>query len=427
MEIIILLILVLINGFFSLSEISLVSSRKNRLEVLASKGSKGAKTALRLQKKSENFLSSIQIGITLIGIITGVYGGMSLSEEIKPVFLHSSFTRPYAAELALFLTVGLITYISIVIGELVPKTIAMSNPEAIARRVARPIAFFTFLFYPVVRLLSVSTNFINRLLGISKSNDSLSESELRQLLKTASVEGVIERNQNLIHEKVFSFSDKKARHVMTHRTDIEWIDVNDSIDDIKTRVLQMNHSRIVCADGDLDHFTGFVRQKDLFKAFAGNQKFDLPEIVIDPILVPESAVATSVLELLRKGNGKICFVINEYGGFEGIITLHDVLEHIIGMVSEEWENSNPQVLIREDKSILIDGDAPVELLTELIPGFEVDFEEIDYSTVAGLIFSRINRFPRTGDKIPFGRFSMEIVDMDGARIDKVLIMINDQE
>lgn len=426
MEIIILLVLVLINGFFSLSEISLVSSRKNRLETLAAKGSKGAITALRLQKKSENFLSAIQIGITLIGIITGVYGGLSLSEEITPLFLKFEWTKPYAAELALFITIGLITYISIVIGELVPKTMAMSNPEAIARRVARPIAFFTFLFYPVVRLLSVSTNLINRLLGISKSDDSLSESELRQLLKTASVEGIIERNQNMIHEKVFSFSDKRARHVMTHRTDIEWIDINDSLDEIKEKVLQMNHSRIVCGDGNLDHFTGFVRQKDLFKTFMGKTKFNLKDIIIDPILVPESAVATGVLELLRKGGGKICFVINEYGGFEGIITLHDVLEHIIGVVPEEWENNDPQVLIRDDESMLVDGDAPVEILTELIPGFEVDFEEIDYSTVAGLVFSKINRFPRTGDKVSFGRFSIEIIDMDGTRIDKVLIMMNDK-
>ena len=423
MEILILLLLIIINGFFSLSEISLVSSKKNRLENLSNKGSKGARKALQLLEKSENFLSAIQIGITLIGIITGVYGGMSLAEYFVPFFTQFSWAQEYAESLALFITVAIITYVSIVLGELVPKTIAMSSPETIAKRVARPISFFTFVFYPIVRLLGVSTNLINKGLGVKKNSDSLTESELRHLLKSASNEGIIGRDQNKIHQKVFNFSDKKAKHIMTHRTEIEWIDINEKIDFVKEKMLNLNHSYIVCADGDLDHFVGIMSQKDFYRALLAGKEIKINSLISQPILIPEMAVASQILDILRYERGKMCFIINEYGGFEGIITLHDVLENIIGFVPEEWESNESMIKVRDDQTILLDGDAPIEVLAELIPDFEIDFDTINFSTVAGYVISKMSHFPHTGDKINLSSFTIEIVDMDGHRIDKILLQL----
>jgi len=224
MEIFIIILLILLNGFFALSEIALVSSKKSRLE--QSHKSKGAGMALKLLDDSENFLSAIQVGITLIGIVTGMYGGINLAGELAPYFEKISYTQAYSHEISLSLIVFIITYVSIVIGELVPKTIALSNPEKIAVNVAPTIYFFSKLFYPFVRLLSGSTTFINKILGIRKQNEQMTESELRHMIKVAYNEGVIEKEQNVIHEKVFFFSDKRAKHLMTHRTSIEWIDIS---------------------------------------------------------------------------------------------------------------------------------------------------------------------------------------------------------
>ena len=231
MEIIVLAVLILLNGFFALSEIALVSSKRSRLEQLRIKGSKGAKTALKLLVNSGNFLSAIQVGITLIGIVTGVYGGIKIADDVAPFFERFEFTRTYANEIALTVTVLIITYISIVIGELVPKTVALSNPEKIAVRVAPAIHYFSKAFYPFVILLALSTNLINKLIGIKKPAEQLTEAELRQMIKIATEEGVIEKEQNIIHERIFYFSDKRAKHIMTHRTDIEWIDINKSDDE----------------------------------------------------------------------------------------------------------------------------------------------------------------------------------------------------
>jgi putative hemolysin len=225
MEILVLIFLILVNGFFALSEIALVSSKRSRLEQRMIEGSKGAKTALKLLEDSENFLSAIQVGITLIGIITGVYGGMSIADDVTPFFQNFEITQNYANQIALTLTVVIITFFSIVIGELVPKTIALNNPDKIAIRVAPLIYYFSSVFYPFVSLLSISTNFVIKLIGTQKLNEQITEAELRQMLKIASSEGVIEKEQNRIHEKVFYFADKKAKHIMTHRTDVEWINV----------------------------------------------------------------------------------------------------------------------------------------------------------------------------------------------------------
>ncbi|MBK8983742.1 MAG: HlyC/CorC family transporter [Ignavibacteria bacterium] len=421
MEIIILGLLILLNGFFALSEIALVSSKKTRLEHLSAEGKRGAKTALQLLDNSENFLSSIQIGITLIGIITGVYGGLNIADDVSPFFQNIEFTKNYADGISLTVTVIIITYISIVIGELVPKTIAMSNPEKIAVRVAPVIYYFSAAFFPFVKILSVSTNFVNRLLRIRKYSEKLSESEIRQLIHIASTEGVIEKEQKIIHEKVFYFSDKKAKHIMTHRTEVEWINL-DEPDELNYKFLsEVNHSRVVCAQGHLDNFRGLLYLRDFYKTLAGKSNFSISDLLIQPVVVKEETDAQKVLNILKQNKTHICCVVNEHGGFEGIITLHDIIENIVGHIPEEGETDEPYIFVRDDNSILISGDAPVELLAEIIDDFEIDFETIDYSTVAGFVFSKLTDIPQIGDRLEHLGYRFEIVDIDGIKIDKLLV------
>ena len=426
MEFLILTILILLNGFFSLSEIAIVSSKNARLEQASQAGNRGARFVLRLLENSENFLSAVQVGITLIGIVTGLYGGVSLAKYFVPLFSYFEWMQPYAGEIAITITVVIITYVSIVIGELVPKTIALSNPEKVACIVAPLVLFFSRLMYPFVKILSISTVFINNILGVKKASVQLTETELRQMLRTASSEGVIEKEQNSFHEKIFYFADKKAKHLMTHRTEIEWIDLDETLEDARETIEKTHHSRMMCARGDLDHYEGMLVIKDYYKALSEKRNFVLADLVVQAAVAPENADALQVLNLLRMHKTHVCFVLNEYGGFEGMITLHDVMESIVGDIPDEGEPYEPNVYVREDKSVLVNGDAPVETLSEVIEGLSFDFETIDYSTVAGFVFELINKIPKLGDKVDYLGYTIEIVDLDGNRIDKVLITKNDE-
>ncbi len=421
MEIFILSVLVLLNGFFALSEIALVSSKKPRLEHLRQKKKAGAAIAINLKANSATFLSAIQVGITLIGIVTGVYGGLAIAEDIAPIFERFPMVQIYADEIALVLTVVLITYFSIVIGELVPKTFALSNPERIAVIVSPVIYHFSNILFPFVRVLSVSTNLISRFFGVKKHSEQLTEIELIQLLKVASSEGVIEKEQNKMHEKVFFFSDKKAKHIMTHRTDVEWINLNDDPEVLKQKLYTFHHSKIVCCYDDLDNFVGILNVKDFFRVRSTTAFFELKSLFVNPIIAPENASAQRVLSLMKQQKNQFCCVVNEYGGFEGIITLHDILENIVGDIPEEDETYEPDMYVRDDKSILVNGEAQVEILTEIIEDFSVDFETTDYSTISGFVYDNLNKVPQIGDSFYFMGYHFEIVDVDGKKVDKVLI------
>lgn len=421
MEIFILAILILLNGLFALSEIALVSSKKSRLEQKKTKGSNGASLALRLLGNSENFLSAIQVGITLIGIVTGVFGGTRIADDVAPFFANFQITQEYAYQISLTLTVVLITYFTIVIGELVPKTIALSNPEKIAVVIAPFIYVFSTVFYPFVKLLSVSTSLVNKIIGIKKQVDYITEADLIQMIKIASKEGVIEKEQNIIHEKVFYFGDKRAKHIMTHRTDVEWIDIDKSLDSIKNTVYHAQHSKLICCKGNLDNFKGVIYLRDFYKQIADSESFDINKIITEPLIVPENVSAHKVLTLFRHKKFYHCCVVNEYGGLEGIITLHDIVENIVGNLPEEGENEEADIFIREDNSFLINGEAPIETLNEVIAGFNVDYDAISYSTVAGFVTDQIGQIPKEGDSFLYMNYKIEIVGMDRTMVDKVLI------
>ncbi|MFV0471930.1 MAG: hemolysin family protein [Paludibacteraceae bacterium] len=421
LEITIILVLILLNGFFSLSEIALVSSKITRLEQYRQTGSKGATIAIQLLQDSERFLSAVQVGITLISIITGFYGGTNIAKHFSPLLEKVSFLYPYADEIALVLTIFIITYISIVFGELVPKTLALSNPEKVAVKISPSISLFSKIFYPFVRLLSGSTAFVNKMLGIEKQTEHLTESELRHMIKLASQEGVIEKEQNEIHEKVFYFSDKKAKHLMTHRTEVYWIDLNDTEEVIRKELTESPHSKVVCCLESLDKVEGIVFLKDFYKALAEQKTFKVEDLITPAIVIHENTLAPKVLEQLRQSNSHFSIVVDEYGDVEGIISLHDIMESLVGYILDEGEVNEPDYLIRDDNSVLVNGDAPIEVLTGIFEDFVVDFEEIDYSTVAGFVIELFSEIPSLGDNIKYMDYTIEIMDMDGNRIDKVLI------
>lgn len=421
MGILILAILILINGFFALSEIALVSSKEVRLRQLLQEGHKGAKEVLMLKESSENYLSAIQVGITLIGIVMGVFGGVRLAGEVQPLFEMISFTKSLAYEIALVVTVFLITYVSIVIGELVPKTIALSNPEKVAVRIAPLILVFSKAFYPFVKLLSVSTSLINRLLGIEKKSERVTEAELRQMLKVASSQGEIEQEQNIIHEKVFYLSDKRAWHLMTHRGEVEWLDLNSSEQEIKEAVVKSKHSKLLCCRGSLDHYAGFLHLKDYYMALLSGDERNPEQLLIKPFVIKADTSAQDILETFKKEKNFVCVVMDNKNKLAGIITLHDMLEHIVGLVPNEGEDFEPEIFVRDNETILVNGEAPVETLSDLIEGFNIDFEKVEYSSVAGFVYFQLNKQPELGARVQLPGYEIEVTELHDDRINKVLI------
>ncbi len=427
-DILIILFLILLNGFFALSEIAVVSAKKTKLETERKKGNKGAEKALQLQSDPDNFLSSVQVGITLIGIVNGAYGGSTLAVHLVPFFEQFAWSASFAPALSMFVVVFLITYVSIVIGELVPKTIALNNPERMAIAVSRVIHAVSIIFYPFVKLLAASTGLFNKLIGLKPKEDVISERELRAMLKTASHEGVIDVEENIIHEQVFYFSDKRARHLMTHRTDVEWVDISKTEQEIIADLLNTKHSKILACKNKIDDFVGTITMRDFLIRLSRNEDFTIESLVVEPLIVPNSLRAQKVLESLKNNHKFLAVVVDEYGSLDGIVTLHDIFENLVGGIPEETEEFiDPLIHIRDDGSALISGEAPIEMLSYVDENFIVDFDEIDYSTVAGFVFACLNKIPSVGDKFVFDNLEFEIVDIDGNRIDKVLVAKNVKE
>ena len=422
-DIIIIFVLILFNGFFALSEIAIVSTKKNVLEAERKKGKSGAQRALKLRSDPGNFLSSVQVGITLIGIINGAYGGQAFTVYLVPFFQQFPTIAPFAEGVSMVIVVFLITYVSIVIGELVPKTIALNNPEKMAIAVAPTIHVVSIIFYPFVKLLSVSTQFVNRLIGLKPKVEVISEMELRAMLKTASHEGVIDAEENIIHEQVFYFSDKRAIHLMTHRTDVEWVDISKSREEIIEDLLQTKHSKILACRKEIDDFVGTISMRGFLLRLNKRDPFSIEDLIMEPIIVPNNQLAQRVLENFKNNHKFVAVVVDEYGSLDGIITIHDIFENLVGAIPEETEDelSDPLIFIREDHSALVSGEAPIEILSQMDEDFIVDFDKIDYSTVAGFVFECINKIPAVGDQFDYDNLHFEIVDVDGNKIDKVLV------
>lgn len=426
-DVVIILFLILLNGFFAMSEIAVVSAKSTYLEAARRNGSKGAEIAIKLKSDPDRFLSSVQVGITLIGIINGAYGGATLASHLMPFFKQFVAIASYADTISIIMVVFVITYLSIVIGELVPKTIALNNSGKVAIAVARPVHIVSMIFYPFVRFLALSTNLINRFIGLKSEESLISEMELRAMLKLASIEGVIEKEENIIHEHVFYFSDKRTRHIMTHRTDVEWVDISKSEDEVIRSLLQTKHSRILACNKTIDDFVGIIVMKELLLELYKNDNVDIKLLLKEPIIVPSTLRAQKILDRFKQEHNFIAIVVDEYGSLDGIITLHDIIENFVGTIPDEHEIDEPDIFIRNKNSALINGEAPIEVLTQFVDDFIIDFEEIDYSTVAGFVLSHINKIPQVGDHFDFKNMIFEIVDIDGNKIDKILLILKDSE
>jgi putative hemolysin len=421
MEILILIALTLLNGFFALSEISIISVKKSRIETQARQGSKNARILLDLVQAPEHFLSAVQVGITLIGIVSGAYGGAALSDDVKAILLQVPFLAPYAQPLALVLVIGTITYFSIVIGELIPKTVAIGNAERIALFVAPIIKAFTRLTLPLVKILSGSTNAVIKLFGIrDTAEETVSEDEIRQILKTAGRQGVLAREESELHQNLFYYTEQKAKNLFTHRREVEWINLQDSLEDIKGLIQHSTHSKFPVADGEFDNIIGFLTAKDFYAhLLAGHQS--LREIIQPPIYVSETMYAQAILNLFKKQKQYLGIVVDEFGSPEGIITLHDILEAIVGDLPDPDETNEPDIVKREDNSYLVNGSIPVYELNREMRKEVIKTGSNNYSTLAGFIINTLNHLPVTGEKIEHQGYEIEVVDMDGIKIDKVLI------
>lgn len=424
MEILIIFLLTLLNGFFSLSEIALVSVKQTRLQALADKGDRRARTALELLANPEAFLSSVQVGITLIGIIAGAYGGANLTDDMKELLVRWPSLAPYAPDIALVVVIGGITYFTIVVGELVPKTLAMSNAEGIALFVAPIIRVFTVITFPIVKLLSVSTTLLMKVVPVREdTSDHLSEEELRAIIRTANTQGVLDRAESEAHQNLFRFSEQTAKMLMTHRGHVEWINSEDPLDRIVEHVHRSMRSKFPVCKGTMDEVIGTVSARDLLEQ-VDQPGFKLEQVMSAPIIVPEVAEAFTILKLFKKTKQYIAIVVDEHGQFEGVVTLHDLTEAIVGDLPDEDEE-RAELVQRADGSWLVDGQLLIADLNQHL-GREVLNERLTTNaTVGGYFLSKLEHIPVAGERISDELFEGEVVDMDGNRIDKVLITLKE--
>ncbi len=425
MELLVIALLLILNGIFAMYEIALISARRSSLEEEAKSGRLGAKTALALLAEPEKVLSAIQVGITLIGVVSGAYAGLALAEEVAPLLKNVGWLAPYAHTLSVVIVVGIITYLSLIIGELVPKTIALNHAEPIAILLSPAMKVFSSVTYPVVWILSISTKLVLKFFGVQNRSESpVTEEELRLFLKKGSEHGVIEKEESDMINEVIRFGDKRASALMTPRVDVTWLDVHQAPDEILAESLKSSFPRLLVCEDEIDQVRGVVNVKDILAYYIQHQTMRLEEILFEPLYIPEQAPALKVLEMFRKTKKHFGIVINEYGSMEGIITLHDLTENIMGDLPALGDLDEPEAFQREDGSYLMDGSMKVEDAEDLlkVPSlFSVEEERPDVNTLGGLAMYQLNRIPRVGDKFPAGGYLFEIVDMDGNRVDKLLV------
>ncbi|WP_065220499.1 MULTISPECIES: hemolysin family protein [Butyricimonas] len=421
MEFFIIIGLILLNGVLAMSEIAMVSARKSRLETEARTGNKSARRALKLANEPDRFLSTIQIGITLIGILTGLYSGQALAGDLAVWVEKIEPLQPHALLISKTIIVIVVTYLTLIFGELVPKRIGMVAAERMAKIIAAPMDILSRIASPFVWLLSASTSLMMRILGLNKMNDNkITEEEIKAIIQESTAEGEIQEVEQDIVERVFNLGDRDIASIMTHRSDLVWLDITDSNDKIRETVHTHLHTIYPVSDTKLDNIVGVVFLKDLFgKIDAPN--FNLKALVRPPQYFPQNQSVYNALEHLKQGHLKYGLVTDEFGSIEGIVTLKDIVKALIGDVPEIGEE--PDIIRRDNGTYLVDGQCP---FYDFLAYFDMEFLYTNhyYNTLSGLILKILEHIPRTGEKLVWYNFELEIVDMDGARIDKVLVKIN---
>jgi putative hemolysin len=422
-EILIVVLLILANSIFALSEMAIISARKTRLQQRAKDGDEGANAALALANKPTRFLSTIQVGITLIGILSGAFGGATIAEQIGVVVSKVTWLAPYSEAIGVGIVVIAITYFSLIIGELVPKRIALNNAERIASRVAAPMNTLSKLATPVVTLLSVSTEAVLRLLGIKPSREpTVTEEEVKIMMEEGAQVGVFEEVEQDIVERVFRLGDRKASSLMTYRTEIVLLDIEDPLEINLKKITSSGYSRFPVYKSDQEEILGIVQVKDLFAQEYRGQMVDLQAAIQPTVFIPEGMAALELLEHLREKKSHLALIIDEFGGITGMVTINDLLEAIVGdipMLEDKIQELG--VVQREDGSYLIEGMlSPAELKDLLDLDNLPDEKQVGYETLGGMLMAEMGRIPKVGDIVIWGGWRFEVVDMDGFRVDKVL-------
>ncbi|WP_181703197.1 hemolysin family protein [Chthonobacter albigriseus] len=418
----IVFLLLLVNGWFAMSEMAIVSSRRARLETMAEQGSRGARKALTLASNPGRFLSSVQIGITLVGILAGAYSGATLADPLGDLLVLQGLSASVADVLSIAIVVGSITYLSLIIGELVPKQIALANPEKVAALVAGPMSIVALAASPIVFVLEISSRVLLTMLRLNTGRDlSVTEEEIRAIIAEGTKTGILEPEEKELMAGVMRFGDRSIRAIMTPRRDIIGIDLDWEHERVVEVLTASTHSRYPVYRGEIDSFQGIVQAKDLLDAYLSGQGIDI-ELSMKPVeAVPDTAPALNVLELLRRSPIHMAIVVDEYGSVEGIVTAADILAAIMGSLASDDHQESSTIIQRADGSWLVDADLPVDLVADRIGCPALDDPDRDYETLAGFILSVSKAIPATGDVLAWQGWRFEVVDMDGRRIDKVLM------
>ncbi len=422
-EFVIVILLILANGVFAMSETAFVSARRVRLQQWANEGNTKAAAALEFVNSPNRLLSTVQLGITLIGILAGAFGGATIAGALAEKIHAIPWLAPYSDAIALALVVIIITYLSLVIGELVPKRIALNNPERIAMFMVTSMRVLSAIASPFIHLLSLSTEGILRLIGLRPSSEPpITEEEINVLIEEGTQIGTFEAAEQDMIERIFRLGDRRVSSLMTHRPDIVWLDINDPLLEITQEIRESTYSRFPICDGSLDNVLGMLHVKDLLLQSMAGQHFDLKAALQAPVYVIENSSTLKVLELFKQTGQQAALVIQEYGDIEGLITFNDILEAIVGDISSRDELDHPQVVQREDGSWLLDGMLPIDELKEILNVRALPEESGgDYETLAGFMLTELGRIPAPADHFEWNKFRFEVMDMDGRRIDKVLV------
>jgi putative hemolysin len=419
MEILIILFLIILNGVFSMSEIALISARKNRLETAAKKGQKNAQIALDLANSPNKFLSTVQIGITLIGILTGIYSGDKITHDVQEFVAGFAMLKPFAPTLSVGIVVVVLTYFSLVLGELLPKRIGLNHPEAIAKAVALPMKIVSIITAPFIWLLMSSTDFLLNVLQIKPTADGkVTEEEIKAIIKEGTEGGEVQEIEQDIVERVFHIGDRKINSLMTHRKSVMMLPLHSNKEQVKEFMLKELHSIYPVYEENHDDIVGVVNLKNIFAHFE-SPSFNLPEIMTDAPFMMEQTTAYKALEQFKKSGIHYALVSDEYGVFQGIITLNDILEALVGDASDFYKDDF-KLIEREDGSWLVDGHYS---LHDFLTYFELDelINDYEVTTVSGLIMTELSRIPKEGEKLIWQKFELEVIDMDGVKIDKVMV------
>lgn len=421
-EVVVVLLLLVANGVFAMSEISIVAARKVRLQQRAEDGDRRARAALELANAPTKFLSTVQVGISLVSVLAGAYGGATIAEPLGEAFLQVPLLAPYARGLSLGLVVAAITYLSLIIGELVPKRIGLNHPETIASWVAMPMQLLARIGGPVVALLTGSTNLVLRVLGIKGNAEAhLTEDEIRAVISQGAESGALEEHEESLVQRVFRVGDQRVGAIMTPRLDIEWVDVDAAGDELREFLSGHSHGQFVVCHGSLDNVLGTVRAAEMLSVAMKNSPITLRSLIKEPLFVPDSMGIFKLLEALKASHRHLAIVLDEFGAVEGLVTVTDLLEAFVGSLPTDAA-AERAIVTRADGSWLIDGATPIDdVTTELGLDDLPDGESGTYHTLGGFVMARLGHVPRTADVCDWGGMRFEVIDMDGRRIDKVLV------